>query len=216
MMEVYKNVLLQCPLFSGMNDNELSDAIEFFDGIKRTFKKGDYIQTVLSPVERFGLVLSGTVQVYFDDIDGNDMIMATVGVGETFAESLCFIKAESHVYIRALSDCELLLLSTKRLHSAQRDTSLAVRFTEMLARRTLAMNDRIQVLSKITIRQKIIALLSQYRSKFGRSEFTLPFNRENMAKYLGIDRASLSRELSKMKHEGLIDYRKDTFMIKKI
>lgn len=214
--EKNKKLLLSCPLFHGMTDDGLLNALAFFDGTIKHFKKGEYVQTLLSPVERFGLMLSGTVQVYCDDIDGHNMIMATVERGETFAESLCFTGIESYVYIRAVTDAEILMLSTKKLRSAECDISLATRFTEMLARRALAMNDRIQVLSKISIRQKIVTLLSQYRIKFGKDNFILPFDRTNMAKYLGIDRASLSRELSKMKSEGLIDFDKNKFIIKKI
>ena len=214
--EAYKKTLLDSPLFCGMNDKELCNAVNFYDGTIKSFKKGEFVQTLLSPFERFGLMLSGTVQVYCDDIDGNNMIMATVERGDTFGESLCFLSAESHVYIQAISDAEILLLSTKGLRASDCDISLATRFTEMLAKRTLAMNDRIQILSKISIRQKILTLLSQYHSKTGAMEFALPFDRNDMAKYLGIDRSALSRELSKMKAEGLVDFKKNVFTIKKL
>ena len=215
-IENHKKTLLSCPLFKGMSDEELLSAIAFFNGTAKKFKKGEFVQTLLSPFDRFGLMLSGTVQVYCDDIDGNNMIMATVERGDTFGESLCFINAESHVYIQAITDAEILMLSTKGLRSADCDIALANRFTEMLANRTLAMNDRIQILSKISTRQKILTLLSQYRAKTGDNSFNLPFDRSNMAKYLGVDRASLSRELSKMRLEGLIDFEKNSFIIKKI
>ncbi len=214
--EKFKKILINCPLFRGMTDSDLLNALDFFDGTVKSYKKGEYVQTLLSPVERFGLMLSGTVQVYCDDIDGNSVIMATVESGDTFAESLCFTGIESYVYIQAVTDAEILMLSTKKLRTTDCDIALATRFTEMLARRALAMNDRIQVLSKISIRQKILTLLGQYRTKLGTDELSLPFDRTDMAKYLGIDRASLSRELSKMKAEGLIDFSKNKFLIKKI
>ena len=76
------------------------------------------------------------------------------------------------------------------------------------------MNDRIQILSKITLREKILTLLNQYRHKFDSNTFDLPFDRADMAIYLGADRSALSRELSKLKQDGIIDFKKNHFIIR--
>ena len=83
----------------------------------------------------------------------------------------------------------------------------------MLAARALAMNDRIQILSQLTIRAKINALLSQHAAAAGSDSFILPFDREDMAFYLGTDRSALSRELGKMRREGLIDFHGNAFKL---
>ena len=83
----------------------------------------------------------------------------------------------------------------------------------MLAERTLLLNDRIQVLSKLTIREKVITLLSQYSGRESTSLITLPFNREAMATYLGTNQSALSRELRKMQDEGIIRFHGSTFEI---
>ena len=213
-------VIKKCPLFEGLSELELENALSFFLSEIREYKKGDFIQTVLRPFERFGLVLSGEVRVYMDDIDGDNMIMANVSAGDTFGESLCLLASESPVYIEAITDVSVLMMSTAGLRSlgdthTEKWQDYMLRFTSMLARRTLAMNDRIQVLSNISLREKIITFLSQCRSRSSSLEFTIPFDRASMAIYLGTDRASLSRELSKMKKDGIIDYRKNYFVIKK-
>ena len=212
-----KEFFLSCPLFSGMDNSELQCALDFFDATPKRYEKGDFLQSVLSPFERFGLVISGSIQVCCDDIDGYPMIMATVSSGDTFGESLCFLSSESPVYIRAATDAEVIMMSTKKLHSSFDKAShhLIMRFTKMLASRTLSMNDRIQILSKITLREKILTLLTQYRQKSLSNSIELPFDRADMAIYLGTDRAALSRELSKLKKEGIIDYHKNQFIIKK-
>ena len=74
------------------------------------------------------------------------------------------------------------------------------------------MNTRIQILSKLSIREKLITLFSSYSSD-GSESFVLPFNREDMAAYIGADRSAMSRELSKMKKEGIIDFHKEAFRI---
>ena len=86
------------------------------------------------------------------------------------------------------------------------------RFIRMLAAKTLSMNDRIQVLSKPTLREKLMTMLTQFSTREGRN-FNLPFDRNAMAVYLGVNRSALSRELGKMKQEGRIDFYKNSFTI---
>ena len=86
------------------------------------------------------------------------------------------------------------------------------RFCAMLAARTLSMNDRIQVLSRTTIRERVLTLLSQYNTGSG-SGITLPFDRESLALYIGVNRSALSRELSAMKRDGIIDFYKNSFRL---
>lgn len=213
-----KKVIIGCPLFIGLEEGELGAALNFFDARPRQYKKGEFLQSVLAPFERFGLVISGSIQVCCDDIDGHPMIMANVSEGDIFGESLCFTKAESPVYIRAAADSLVLTMTTSNIHSAdlsdEKSKRFTLRFTSILAKKALSMNDRIQILSKITLREKILTLLNQYRHKFDSNEFLLPFDRADMAIYLGADRSALSRELSKLKQDGIIDFKKNHFIIK--
>jgi len=166
-------------------------------------------------MSRFGLVLSGTVHVMSFDLNGGAALMAAVSAGETFGEALCFLGREAHVYVYAAREASVLWLSAQGLRAgdaAPLAMELRSRFCGMLADRTLRMNDRIQVLSKLTLRQKLIALFSQCLREGG-AELDLPFDRERMAAYLGAERSALSRELSKMRREGLIEFRKNHFHI---
>ena len=213
-------IIKRCVLFSDLSYEEIIGSLEFFCATVREYRKGEFIQTILSPFDRFGLVLSGEVRVYMDDIDGDNMIMANVSVGDTFGESLCLLRAESPVYVQAVTDVVLLSMSTSNFNNSQVDpetrNNYLLKFSSMLAKRTLTMNDRIQVLSNISLREKIVTFLSQYKAKYSSYDFSIPFDRSSMAVYLGTDRASLSRELSKMKKDGIIDYNKNRFFIKKI
>lgn len=217
--ETAKNIISSCSLFSGLEKDELVEALAFFDAVPRKYKKGEFLQLVLSPFERFGLVISGSIQVCCDDIDGYPMIMANVTDGDVFGESLCFLRAESPVYIRAAADSEVLTMTTQKIYSSSSTDrlckSLTLRFTSLLAQKALSMNDRIQILSKITLKEKILTLLNQYRIRFDSNTVILPFDRADMAIYLGTDRSALSRELSKLKRMGIIDFHKNRFIIKK-
>ena len=105
-----KDIISSCPLFKGLDDSKLTAALKFFDAVPKKFKKGEFLQSVLTPFERFGLMISGSIQVCCDDIDGYPMIMANVSAGDIFGESLCFTRAESPVYIRAAADSEVLTI----------------------------------------------------------------------------------------------------------
>ena len=213
-----KKILRQCPLFSGLDDVTLISYLELLDAREQNYIKGSTLSSVAAPVSTFGIVLEGQVQVLRDDRDGHHMIMANVSVGDSFGESLCYLGRPSPVYIVAVTDCRVLWLSTSRLsnpaaHTDPATAALACRFTAMLAARALNMNDRIQLLSQLTIRDKLTTLLHETAHRHGSNSFTLPMSREDMAFYLGVNRPALSRELGNMRRDGVIDFKGNQFTL---
>ena len=208
-------VLRKNPLFTGLDREELGRMLSAMQAEKTRCERGELLQPAGKPVRRFGLVLSGAVQVFVDDIEGNRMIMAEVAPGASFGESLCFLRTkESPVYITAMEDTVLLWLSTDALHDDRNNNSeLQRRFTAVLAGKTLMMNNRIQVLSKLSLRGKLTAYFTELAAAQGSNVIRLPMNREDTAAYIGANRSALSRELARMKAEGLIDYRKNEVRI---
>jgi CRP-like cAMP-binding protein len=205
---------MQCSLFTGLSAEALEEALSFFQATPHPYEKGERLHRIGEALPAFGLVLSGTVQVSCDDIEGNPMIMAHVAPGDTFGESLCFLKRPASISIKALTACSVLWLRPDHLSDLKTplDFELSHRFIAMLAGRTLSMNNRIQILSKLTLREKLIAFFSQYGT--AGTPFTVPFRREDMAVYLGTNRSALSRELSRMRDDGLIEYDKNRFVIR--
>lgn len=207
------------PLFEGFDADTLFRALTILHAESAVYKKGAQLQHAGQRLKRFGLVLSGAVQVCEDDFEGNRMIMAEVTEGSTFGESLCFLKtAGSPVYITAPLPSEVLWLSPEALFQEASDPlvrQLEVRFTTLLAKRTLSMNSRIQVLSKLKLRDKLITYFSGQARAAGSDTFTIVMNRDDMASYMGTNRTALSRELSHMKADGLIDFYRSTFRILK-
>jgi len=202
--------LSRCTLFAGMYADEVSKALEFYSAKRASYLKGETLLSIGSAVERFAVVVSGSVQVMTDDIDGHHMIMATVEAGQTFGESLCLNHAnEAPVYACAFTDCTVYWLKADMF-----DGSPALRFLKLITSKTLSMNERIQVLSKLTLRDKLTTLFNQLSQRDGNS-FELPFDRESLAAYLGCNRSALSREMSNMKAEGLIDYHRSRITLLK-
>lgn len=204
-------------LFENMSDGEFARALSVFNADIGVYAKGELIHPAFEKMEKFGFVVSGSVQACEDDIDGSRMIMAEVIPGNTFGEALCFLGVrESPVYIYASESAEVLWLSAERIFESGTDTfslDISRRFTSMLAERTLSMNNRIQVLSKIKLRDKLMTYFNQKSRSAGSLTFQISVNREDLAAYMGTNRSALSRELSQMKKEGLIDYYKNTFRI---
>ena len=211
------NKIKKNALFEGLTDEELSRALEMFSAVNTRYEKGQHLLRAGEPFLRFGILLSGAVSVYMDDIDGERMIMASVGEGDTFGESHAYLGTkESPVYILAALDTEVVWLSPSSLYGVLGDAlalRLRERFTALLAKRALYQNERIQILSKPKIRARLVAFFTQWEAKTKSKTFSVPFDRASLAVYLGVNRSALSRELSAMKDEGLIDFYKNTFKL---
>ena len=165
----------------------------------------------------FGLVAEGSVLVYKEDWFGNRDILNLCLPGETFLEAVSLTRPEdSPVNVQAATDCTVLFLDYRTLLAPARDCRVHARLLEnllrVLARKTLSLNRRISVLSARTIRDKVLRYLKE--ASGGKRTFTSAFNRGDLADYLCVDRAALSRELSAMKRRGEIDFCGNRFTVK--
>lgn len=210
------NALNLCPLFSDLSASELEEAFIFFSAEEKNYPRGEILKDALSPLSAFGLVLDGTVAVTMTDIDGKEMLLAFVTAGQTFGESLCMLRENSPILISARSNTSILWLHCDNLHkpaASPLEHDLHLRFSGMLARRTLRMNDRIQILSRSSIEEKLKAFFTECTRDASSASFTVPFDRAGMAAYLGVDRSALSRELSRLQRSGQITFRKNQFTL---
>lgn len=209
-------VIRNSPLFSGLSEDALIQALDFFSAERKSYQKGEALHRMQERLPRFGLVLSGCVQVGTVDLDGRPLIFAHVEAGGLFGESLCFLQREAPVEIRALTRCEILWLSADQIREKNQKNDLEKemtnRFIALLARRTLSMNDRVQVLSRSPLRERILVFLSQYARQNG-PEFIIPYSREDLAVYLGVNRSALSRALSALQKEGVLSFERNRFIL---
>lgn len=211
------SILSTSPLFRGLSESERAYALSLLAAEERHYPRGRFLHRAGEPLTWFGLLLSGAVGVYADDLDGNRVQMAQVAPGETFGESLCYLALpEAPVCILATEESRVLCLRTDALRRPDLDPrvfALRERFVSMLAARTLAMNDRIQILSKTTLREKLTTFFAQCVRKYGSRIFSLPLDRAGLALYLGSNRSALSRELSAMQKEGLLTFYRNSFRL---
>lgn len=212
-------IIEKCPFFSAKDGFSTEEILDLLGAEIKEYQKGEFIHKSGEPFSGFGMLLSGTAQACIDDIDGNRMIMADINVGITFGESLCYLGVpDSPVYVFSSEKSEVLWLYPENVFSDENNPLKAIvlkNYARMLAERTLSMNTRIQVLSKLRLKDKILTYLSSLANDTGSKVFTVPLTREDMATYIGANRTALSRELAALKKDGIIDYYRNTFKILK-
>ncbi len=208
------------PLFASLDEGELFEALSLLRGVEQSYRRGEWIRIAGDAFYSFGVVLSGRVEVYMEDFDGRAMMMAAVGEGDSFGESLAYLHTdESPVSVFAAEDTRVLWLDasffkqTVSCHTAPLPLLLRERFVSLLATRALAQNDRIQILSKVGLRDRLVTFFSQCEHRYKSKTFRVPFDRASLAVYLGVNRTALSRELSRMRDEGILDFYKDSFRL---
>ena len=216
-MKRYAKTLLRCPLFRGMDEGEILRLLGCLDGRKVIFGKGAILFHEGDRTAVFGIVLNGAVQVVQEDYYGNRTIMAHVTGGELFGESFACAQAEAlPVSVAAVESGAALLLDCRRIiavcHNAcDTHRRLILNLMQVMAEKNLLLQQKLQVTSQRTTREKLLAYLDMQARLRGSRRFTIPFRRQELADYLHVDRSGLSTEIGKLKAEGVIDCCRSTF-----
>ena len=190
--------------------------------ITKKYKKGAPVYLAGTPVTDIGIVLYGTVQIENNDLWGNKNIISLAHTGEVFAEAYACVPGEPMmVDVIAMEEAEILFLNVPelfRLSAAGKGeySHLIHNMTIISARKNLLLSRRILHTSSKKIRDRLLSYLS-YQAGLQKNRYIdIPLNRQQLADYLSLDRSALSKELSKMKKEGLLDYHKNSFVLKDI
>ena len=187
---------------------------------KRDFPKEAFVLRAGDTVDSIGLVLSGAVLVIQEDIWGNRNILSKAGPGQTFAAAYaCAPGSRLNVSVIAETPVSVMFLNVKRIlnvcPSACSHHSRIIRnLLGELAEKNLRFNEKLTHMGQRTTRSKIMSYLSAEAQRLGTYEFDIPFSRQQLADYLGVERSGLSLELGKMRGEGLLDFRKSHFVLK--
>lgn len=211
--------LLRTPLFSGVPEAQLPALLGCLAPRRQQYPAGHLIFAEGSPAGQIGLVLAGRVQILQEDFYGNRHIIAALGEGELFAEAFACARVENlPVSVFAVQDCTVLLFSAQRiLHPCQSSCDfhqkIVLNLLQNMARKNLNMNQKLLLLSRKSTRQKLMAYLSAQAKAAGNSEFTIGFDRQQLADYLGVERSAMSAELGKLAKEGFLRTKKNRFRL---
>ena len=218
-MKKYLPFLSQTPLFRGIRPEELSEMLRCLNARKAGYQKQDIVLLEGQPAGSVGIVLSGQVQIIREDFMGNRNILAEISPGNLFAEAYSCAQADSlPVTVVSVAESEILWVDYKRVvatcSSACRfHTRLIENMLAILASKNILLNQKIEHLSKRTTRQKLLSYLYDQAALHGTHEFDVPFNRQELADYLCVDRSAMSNELCKMQKDGILRFRFNHFLL---
>lgn len=208
-------ILKKLALFKGLDDKELIEIKDFLSDVK-TYDNKEIIFNTGDAINYFGILLKGQVDLSIEDVFGNKTLLSKLTAPALFAESV-LIKdlGEIPLSVVASDDSEVILFDYKAYKSS--GSSSLMKFQDnlikILAGKNLFMRDKLNLLSLPSTRAKILYFLSNEARKRKSKYFEIDFNISELAQFLNLNRSSLSRELSKLKKEGLIDYDNKTFRI---
>lgn len=216
-MQKYLPVLRSCPFFTGLTDDEILSILHCVSAAKITRPRGSYIFRAGDSTEVMGLVLSGSTLVIQEDLWGHRNILSKCSTGDFFGEPYAATPgAILNISVVAEEDCDILLLNVKRLLTScptacDHHQKLIRNLVSVLANKILLFNDKITHVSKRTTREKLLSYLSAESIRQSSLSFDIPFDRQQLADFLCVERAAMSVELSKLQKEGLLVTKRNHF-----
>ena len=196
-------------IFTGFSESEYNEAMTHISAGECSYPKGQLIFSAGDVTKRMGLVVSGSVTVESSDMWGNVTLLSLVGEGEYFAETYAILGEPMMVDVRTNEDSRILFLRVRGVnYSGKWTLKLTQNLLTILARKNLHF-----INSGKSIRRKVMSYLNAVSLREHSKDFTIPFNRQQMADYLNTDRSALSKELCLMRNEGLISFRKNHFIL---
>lgn len=218
-MEEMLSVLEECELFRDISAEDVPGLLGCLGGRRVKAGKDQIILGEGDPATHVGIVLRGAVQMIREDYYGNRSIIAYIGPGEVFAESYaCAGIASLPVSFVADEESEVLLVDCRRItvtcaQACEFHSRIIYNMLRLVAGKNLVFDQKIQVTSKRTTRDKLMAYLL-FRAKIsGSNSFYIPYDRQELADYLEVDRSGLSAQISKLRQEGILESEKNHFRL---
>ena len=218
-MKDYLPVLKRTKLFAGVSDEELMPMFSCLGARSRSFKKGEYVLKQGEHLSDILILAEGCLYIQKDDYWGNRSILAQIEVGEIFGEA--YVAPESGVLLNdviAIEDSTVFFFDAKRVittcSSACRFHTLVVQnLFFAISEKNKSLVQKLDHISRRTTRDKLISYLSAEAQRQKSASITIPYNRQQLADYLSVDRSAMSNELCKMRDEGMIIFEKNRFQL---
>lgn len=218
-MKNFLSVILASRLFSGVSEAELTAMLGCLDARQERFPKDSFLLRAGDTVDCIGLVLSGSVLIVQEDIWGNRNILSKAEPGQTYAASFaCAPGSTMTASVVAQTDVTVLLMNVGRIvticpAACSHHSQVMRNLLSDLADKNLHLNEKLTHMGQRTTRSKLMSYLSAEAQRQERLEFDIPFTRQQLADFLAVERSGLSLELGKMRDEGLLDFRKNHFIL---
>ena len=218
-MRDYVPVLKRTQLFAGVGDEDIRTMLSCLGARLVSYRKGEYVLRQGERLSHILVLAEGCLHIQKDDYGGNRSLLGQIGVGEIFGEA--YAAPESGTLLNdviAVEDSAVYFFDVKRVIST---CSSACRFHTMvvqtlffaISEKNRGLVRKLDYLSRRTTRDKLISYLSEEAKKQNRADITIPFNRQQLADYLSVDRSAMSGELCRMRDEGLLTFEKNRFRL---
>ena len=216
-MKQYLPILKRTHLFAGVSEEEIASLLSCLDARLRRYQKGEYVLREGERLTQIMVPVEGALHVQWHDYWGNRSIVSRIGLGELFGEA--YLAQGSSVLMNdvvAVEECAVLFFDVTRVLTV---CSTACRFHTLvvqnlffaISEKNRRLVQKLGHLSRRTTREKLISYLSEEAGRQGSSRFSIPFNRQELADFLSVDRSAMSAELCKLRNEGLIRFEKNRF-----
>lgn len=218
-MKQFIPILKQTKLFSGVGDDEIYSMLSCLGASLRVYKKGDFVLRQGELLNSILVLAEGNLHIQSDDYWGNRSILGEISAGEMFGEA--YAAPESGALMNdvvAVTDSAVVCFDVNRILTT---CSSACRFHAIvvqnlffaISEKNRKLVQKLGLLSKRTTREKLISYLSEQAKKQNSASFSIPFNRQQLADFLSVDRSAMSNELCKMRDEGMIRFEKNRFIL---
>lgn len=218
-MENYYSLIGQSALFYGVQFEDIPQLLKCLSSSTKAYKKGEFIYRIGDKPSCLAMLLDGEVHIQTEDYWGNQTIISEIIPGSTFAEAYA-VTPEIPISVNAVAvtDCTVLFMSALNILSpccniCSFHSQLIQNFAKALAGKNLKLTGKLEQLSQRSTRNKLLAYLSAQSQKANSPSFDIPFNRQQLADYLAVDRSAMSNELSKLRDEGLLEFHKNKFKL---
>ena len=218
-MEKFLSILERCPLFSGVSREDLSAVMGCIGGSVMEVGREQPVFLEGAPATFVGLVLEGAVRLERQDYYGNRSIIGYVGPTELFCETYaCAQVAHLPISVIADVDSRVLLMDCARITTGcsgacSFHSRIIHNLLGMVATANLRYDQKIQITSRRSTREKLLAYLNSEAKRQGCNRFSIPYDRQELADYLEVDRSGLSAEISKLRKEGILECHKSEFIL---
>ena len=218
-MKKYLPVLKKCGLFNEIEEENLLAMLGCLEAKVISIEKERTIFQEGTPAKYIGIVLEGSVQMVQDDFYGNRTLVTHIEKNGLFGESFaCGGTQNLPVSFLASQNGEVLFIDCKRItdtccNACSFHKQVIFNLLHLVARKNLDLHQKIEITSKRTTREKLMAYLLSMAKQTNSNSFTIPYDRQALADYLGVERSAMSAEISKLRREGIIECRKSNFTI---
>ena len=206
------------PLFRGLTPAEWDALAQSGQLRTKTFSRHEIIFHAGSRIHEVGVVLRGSVHIENLDLWGTKTILSSIPAGQVFAETYAFCGDAMLVDAVAAEDCEVRFVNAAAFSggSSAGQDKLLHNLLAVSMRKNLSLSQRIFCTTPKTVRGRLLTYFSTQTAACGRLEFDIPFNRQQLADYLNLDRSALSKELCRMRDEGLLQFEKNHFVLNQL